>query len=100
MTARLLLRERCAVIDRAYRRKGDWVLTFLCSRLRVSLVVVVLWHSLVMAFQSGAQYPSGEALTDPVALLQKRLERREIELKFEPRHGYLRSVLSQLGIPV
>ena len=53
-----------------------------------------------MAFQAGSQYPSGEALTDPVALLQKRLERHEIELKFEPKHGYLRSVLSQLGIPV
>lgn len=74
-------------------------MTFLCSRLRVSLVVAVLWHSLVMAFQSGPQYPSSEALTDPVASLQKRLERHEIELKYEPKHGYLRSVLSQLGIP-
>ncbi len=39
-------------------------------------------------------------VNDPVAKLQKRLERGEIDLEFEPNHGYLPSVLRKLGIPV
>jgi hypothetical protein len=37
---------------------------------------------------------------DPVANLQKRLESGETSLKYEPQHGYLKSVLEQLAIPV
>ena len=37
---------------------------------------------------------------DPVANLQKRLERGEVNLKYDPQHGYLKSVLEQLSIPV
>src|SRR5450755_373195 len=37
---------------------------------------------------------------DPVANLQKRLDRGETSLKYEPQHGYLKSVLEQLAIPV
>jgi len=37
---------------------------------------------------------------DPVANLQKRLDRGEITLQYEPQHGYLKSVLEQLTIPV
>jgi hypothetical protein len=41
-----------------------------------------------------------ENLTDPVALLQKRIDKGEVKLEYEPRHGYLRSVLEKLAIPV
>src|SRR6202044_1036003 len=41
-----------------------------------------------------------ENLTDPVALLQKRIDRGEVKLDFEPKHGYLKSVLEKLTIPI
>src|ERR1700691_2746746 len=41
-----------------------------------------------------------ENLTDPVALLQKRLDRGEVKLDYEPKHGYLKSVLDRLAIPI
>jgi hypothetical protein len=41
-----------------------------------------------------------ENLSDPVARLQKQLERGEVTLEYEAGHGYLRSVLRALGIPV
>jgi hypothetical protein len=37
---------------------------------------------------------------DPVAQLQRRLERGEVKLQFSPEHGYLESVLQQLKVPV
>jgi hypothetical protein len=41
-----------------------------------------------------------ENLSDPIAKLQQRLERGEVKLEFEPGHGYLRSVLAALKVPV
>jgi hypothetical protein len=41
-----------------------------------------------------------ENLSDPVAKLQTRLDRGEVKLKYEPGHGYLRSVLEALRVPV
>lgn len=37
---------------------------------------------------------------DPVARLQRCLERGDAKLKFETRHGYLLSVLQQLNVPL
>jgi hypothetical protein len=39
-------------------------------------------------------------LTDPVAKLQQRIDRGEVSLEYEPRHGYLKPVLEKLAIPV
>ena len=41
-----------------------------------------------------------EALDDPIATLQKKLDSGEIELTYEPKHGYLRAVLAALRVPV
>jgi hypothetical protein len=41
-----------------------------------------------------------DKLNDPVAQLQKRIERGEVKLEYEPAHGYLKSILANLGIPV
>jgi hypothetical protein len=41
-----------------------------------------------------------ENLSDPVAILQKRIDRGEVTLAYEPKHGYLKSVLENLGIPI
>lgn len=39
-------------------------------------------------------------VNDPVAQLQRRLDRGEATLSYEPAHGYLRDVLAQLSVPV
>ncbi len=39
-------------------------------------------------------------VNDPVARLQPRVDTGEVRLKFEPGHGYLKSVLQALNIPV
>jgi hypothetical protein len=39
-------------------------------------------------------------LNDPIARLQKRLDAGETKLDFDDRQGYLRSVLTQLNIPI
>jgi hypothetical protein len=41
-----------------------------------------------------------ENLSDPVAKLQARLDHGEVKLDYEPGHGYLRSVLEALRVPV
>lgn len=41
-----------------------------------------------------------DRLHDPVAKLQERIDRGEARLEFEPRHGYLKSVLKLLEIPI
>ena len=37
---------------------------------------------------------------DAIVRLQRRMDAGEVKLVFEPKHGYLRSVLEQLGVPV
>lgn len=49
--------------------------------------------------ESPINYRSDD-LSDPVAKLQQRLDRGEATLTYEPEHGYLRSVLKELKIPV
>ncbi|HTC32070.1 MAG TPA: hypothetical protein VK724_01795 [Bryobacteraceae bacterium] len=44
-------------------------------------------------------YRSSE-LNDPVAKLEKRLERGELKLHYDPKHGYLKSILDALHISV
>jgi hypothetical protein len=41
-----------------------------------------------------------EDLSDPVAKLQQQLDRGELKLEYEPGHGYLRSVLKALRVPL
>jgi hypothetical protein len=41
-----------------------------------------------------------DALNDPVAKLQQHISRGEAKLAYEPVHGYLKSVLDKLDVPV
>lgn len=41
-----------------------------------------------------------EDLSDPVAKLQQRLDQGKTALQYEPEHGYLKSVLNLLKVPV
>jgi hypothetical protein len=64
-------------------------------------IVALLLSCFAMAIPAQApQYPGGVELTDPVALLQKKLERGEASLRYTADRGYLTSVLEQLEIPV
>lgn len=45
-------------------------------------------------------YRTSRNLNDPVAKLQQRLDKGEVTLTYEPEHGYLKSVLRALRIPV
>ena len=50
-------------------------------------------------FSDQPNYGSQE-VTDPVAKLQKLLDHGEVKLDYEPTHGYLKSVLEKLEIPL
>ncbi len=41
-----------------------------------------------------------DVLSDPVAKLQQRIGRGEVKLEYESAHGYLKSVLAALDIPI
>lgn len=45
-------------------------------------------------------YRTSQTLADQITQLNRQLERGQATLEFEPEHGYLRSVLKTLGIPV
>ena len=45
------------------------------------------------------RYEATAGFTDPVALLQKRLATGAVELKFDPKRGYLPALLEALRIP-
>jgi hypothetical protein len=49
--------------------------------------------------ESVIHYDSNQDLKDPVALLQRRIENREVKLKFEKNRGYLKSLLGALQVP-
>jgi hypothetical protein len=47
-----------------------------------------------------SQFPAAASLTDPVALLNGRIRRGEVKLRYAPDRGYLPALLKELGIPV
>ncbi len=61
--------------------------------------VVIKNQGLLPFADAPINYRSAE-LDDPIARLEKRLERGEATLRFDPEHGYLRSVLEALRVPV
>lgn len=51
-------------------------------------------------FADAPIYYRSENVSDPVAQLQKRIDRGEVSLQYEAQHGYLRSVLKELAVPI
>jgi hypothetical protein len=73
--------------------------------LRIITPAIVLIAALGVGSGSAAQIPSAQvpvevSLTDPVSVLNKRIERGEAKLRFSRNHGYLPSLLKELGIRV
>jgi hypothetical protein len=46
-----------------------------------------------------SQIPAGDVPSDPIALLQGRIDRGEVRLRYMPERGYLPSLLKELKIP-
>jgi hypothetical protein len=69
----------------------------------VALVLSVTGAPSMTATQDGpalpSQIPAGESPADPIALLQKRIDRGEVRLRYSPDRGYLASLLKELNIP-
>jgi hypothetical protein len=61
---------------------------------------VVVRNQGYVPFSDAPIHYRSQDLDDPVARLQKKLDSGEAKLEYESGHGYLRSVLKALGIPV
>ena len=73
----------------------------LSARLIAAILLFLAAIQVILAGQDKIpQVPAGIALTDPVALLNSRIERGEVKLRYTPERGYLPSLLKELGIPV
>jgi hypothetical protein len=53
-----------------------------------------------LPFADAPIYYRSAVLDDPIARLEKRLEHGDASLGWEPRHGYLKSVLDALHVPL
>src|SRR6185436_14269001 len=83
------------------------------SRLRIAgilagflLLLLFIPMSPLFRAQSDENYDHGIIAysktepTDPIAQLQKRMDSGKVRLQFEPRLGYLRSILRELNVPI
>jgi hypothetical protein len=69
---------------------------------------VLLWSPAQIAVRNQGYVPFSEApinyrsedLSDPIAKLQQRIDAGKTKLVYEPEHGYLKSVLKELQIPI
>ena len=79
---------------------SNWLIwTVVLSSAGISAQTVVKNQGYVPFGDAPILYRS-ENLSDPIAKLQKRLDSGEVKLSYEEGHGYLRSVLSALRVPV
>jgi len=70
-----------------------------CLTLPASAQIAVRNQGYVPFSEEPINYRTHE-VTDPVAKLQKLLDHGAVKLDYEPTHGYLKSVLEKLEIPV
>jgi hypothetical protein len=76
-----------------------WVAILVCLDLSVQGQIAVRNQGFVPFSEEPINYRSSVP-NDPVARLQKHLDNGEAVLEYEPEHGYLKSVLHNLKIPV
>jgi hypothetical protein len=75
---------------------------FLCLELFISpaRAQIAIKNQGYVPFSDAPINYRSDDLTDPVTLLKTRVEKGETTLRYEPSHGYLKSVLDALKIPV
>src|SRR5690349_6783265 len=61
---------------------------------------VVIKNQGFLPFADAPIHYRSSDLNDPIAKLEKRLEQGDVTLHYEPQHGYLKSVLDALHVPV
>ncbi|HVW73656.1 MAG TPA: hypothetical protein VHC39_08460 [Rhizomicrobium sp.] len=70
-----------------------------------AVIAVPVWAQIAVRNQGYIPYSDApiyyrsQDLSDPVALLEKRIDAGEVSLTYEPQHGYLKSVLDLLKVP-
>src|SRR5947209_5920953 len=78
------------------------------ARAIFGLGVLLIFAAILEAQQGGAleptdtviRYLSSDGLSDPVTILNQRIQSGKTKLVYEPEHGYLKSVLHELNVPV
>lgn len=101
-----MFRDRPRNTKRKTHRRGLTILTGWA--LATLAATALVWSHAQIAVKNQGYVPFSDApinyrsdeLNDPVARLQKKLDSGNAKLTYEPEHGYLRSVLQQLNIPV
>jgi hypothetical protein len=81
---------------------------FIASLIGIAVIFAGETNSPLIVVKSQGFLPFADApinyrsadVDDPIARLEKRLETGELSLNYEPQHGYLRSVLNALQVPV
>jgi hypothetical protein len=90
---------------RSVDRNGLFLGRVVCGGLLVLPFSLPAWGQIAIRNQgfvpfSDAPINYRSEVHDPIAELQKRLDRGEVTLDYEPQHGYLKSVLEKLAVPV
>jgi hypothetical protein len=83
-------------------------LLFIASGIGIAVILAAETNSPPIVVKNQGFLPFADApinyrsadVDDPIARLEKRLEKGEVSLNYEPQHGYLRSVLDALQVPV
>jgi hypothetical protein len=95
-----------AIRQRAWQLRGAWraglalaVGALACVAIPVGAQIAVHNQGYLPYSDAPIDYRS-ENLTDPVALLEKQIEQGKVSLTYDQDHGYLKSVLDLLKVPV
>jgi hypothetical protein len=70
-----------------------------CASIRANAQIAVRNQGYIPFSDAPINYRSDD-LTDPVARLQQQIDQGKASLQYEPEHGYLKSVLKLLQVPV
>jgi hypothetical protein len=70
-----------------------------CAAIRTNAQIAVRNQGYIPYSDAPINYRSDD-LSDPVARLQQQIEQGKASLQYEPQHGYLKSVLKLLQVPI
>ena len=78
------------------------------ARAVFGLGIMLILAAMLEAQQGGAleptdkviRYLSSDDLRDPLTLLNQRIKTGKLKLEYEPEHGYLKSLLRELNVPI
>jgi len=80
--------------------KGGWLTAAFAALVSPAMAQIAVRNQGYIPFSDPPINYRSDALSDPVAKLEQRIEQGQAALKFDPEHGYLPSVLKLLEVPV